>query len=228
MAVFRRNICTPMNELEWIRRAIQTAYPNPHHLGCPTPEALAAIARRTLPATAEEQNHIFHCSPCFATYLGIRNQIRRSRIIRLSAVWTCSTVLLVGLTVYTANRHSLSPPQQFTTAFNLQERPVFRGTHQAVIQPAPFVMPRGIVHLSLTLPLGSQAGPYQLQICRTKSGDPLLAATGAAAVRADGSTVLTVDLESASLRDGQYALGIRRGDGEWSYSPLLIRDAKPN
>jgi hypothetical protein len=217
-----------MNELEWVRQAIQTAYPNPDHLGCPPPQALVDMARRKLPVTPEEQNHIFHCSPCFATYLGIRNQIRRSRIIRLSTIWTCSTVLLIGLTVYTYNQRPVSPPLQFATTFNLQERPVFRGTKSAVIHPSPFVMPRGIVHLSLTLPLGSQAGAYQVQICRNKTAEPLVMTSGDAAVRPDGSTILNVDVNSASLQEGQYALGIRRDDAEWSYSPLLVHNAKPN
>ena len=219
--MLRRSICSPMNEIEWIRRAIQTAYPNPDHLGCPTPQALEGMARRKLPVTPEEQNHIFHCSPCFAMYLAIRSQIRRSRIIRLSTIWTCSTALLVGLSIYTYNLRLLSPPQQFATAFDLQERPVFRGT-QAVIHPSPFVLPRGIVHLSLTLPLGSQGGAYQLQICRSENTEPLLSASGAAAVHADGSTVFNVDVNSATLHGGQYALGIRRDGGEWSYSPLLV------
>lgn len=217
-----------MNEIDWVRRAIQSAYPNPDHLGCLTPQALADMARRKLPITPEEQNHIFHCSPCFATYLAIRNQIRRSRIIRLSTIWTCSTVLLVGLTLYTYNQRSLSPPPQFATAFNLQERPVFRGTQPAVSHPSPFVMPRGIVHLSLTLPLGSQAGAYQVQIGRDKNTEALLTTSGAAIVRPDGATVLNVNVNSASLQEGQYALGVRQDDGEWSYSPLLVHDAKPN
>jgi hypothetical protein len=217
-----------MNEIDWVRRAIQTAYPNPDHVGCPTPQALADMARRKLPVTSEEQNHIFHCSPCFATYLAIRSQIRRSRIVRLSTIWTCSTVLLVGLTFYAYDQRSLSPPPQFATAFNLQERPVFRGTQPAVIHPSPFVMPRGMVHLSLTLPLGSQAGMYQVQICRDKNTKALLTTSGAAAVRPDGSTVLKIDVNSASLHEGQYALGVRQDDGEWSYSPLLVHDVRPN
>lgn len=217
-----------MNEIEWVRRAIQTAYPNPDHVGCPTQQTLADIANKKLLAAPAEQNHIFHCSPCFATYLAIRNQIRRSRIIRLSTICTCSTVLFVGLAVYTYHQRSISPPQQFATAFNLQERPVFRGTQPAIIHPSPFVLPRGIVHLSLTLPLGSQAGAYQLRICRDKSDQPLLTTSGAAALRADGSTVLNVDVNSASLHGGPYALGIRRDDGEWNYSPLLVRDAGSN
>jgi hypothetical protein len=105
---------------------------------------------------------------------------------------------------------------------------VFRGTQSAVIHPSPFVMPRGIVHLSLTLTLGSQAGTYQVQICRDKNTKALLTTSGAAAVRPDGATVLNVNVNSAWLQEGQYALGVRQDDGEWNYSPLLVHDAKPN
>jgi hypothetical protein len=213
-----------MNEIEWIRRAIQSAYPNPDHLGCPTSQALEDMARRKRLVTPADHDHIFHCSPCFAAYMSTRNQIRRSRIVRLSTIWTCSTALVVGLTLYTYNHRSLSPPQQYATAFNLQERPVFRGTEPAVTHPSPFVLPRGLVHLSLTLPLGSQPGKYQLQIWRSGDSEPLLNTSGDAVLHADGSTTLNVELNSSRLHYGQYAMGIRQDSGEWSYSPLLIHD----
>jgi hypothetical protein len=184
------------------------------------------MARRTVPLTAAEQDHIFHCSPCFAVYIGIRNQIRLSRLIRLSTIWSVAAVLVGALGYYALSAlYSSRTPQQFATAFNLQERPVFRGTQSAVVHPSPFVLPRGIIHLSLILPLGSKPGVYQLLICRTERPDPLLTTSGTAVLRADGSTVLAADLNSSKLKTGPYALGFRQGDAEWSYSPLLVRDA---
>jgi hypothetical protein len=214
-----------MDEMEWIRQAILKAYPNPEHLGCPDPETLEGMARRTVPLTAAEQDHIFHCSPCFTIYIGIRNQIRRSRLIRLSTIWSVAAVLVGALGYYALSAHySSRTSRQFATAFNLQERPVFRGTQPAVVYPSPFVLPRGIIHLSLTMPLGSKPGVYQLQICLNGQPDPLLT-SGTAVLHADGSTVLAADLNSSKLKTGPYALGFRQGDAEWSYSPLLVRDA---
>jgi hypothetical protein len=212
-----------MDELEWFRQAIVRAYPNPERIGCPAPEALEGMARRTIPIGASEQDHIFHCSPCFSTYLGIRNQIRRQHHIRTASIWAVAAVFVAVIT-YSGYRvlSRAATPQQFSTAFNMQEQPAFRGIHQAATHPSPFILPRGIVHVSLTLPLGSEPGLYQVEICRDGQTEPLAATSGQAVLRSDGSTLLKIDLNSARLRSGKYALGIRKDDSEWSYSPLVL------
>jgi hypothetical protein len=213
-----------MDELEWFRQAIVRAYPNPERIGCPSPGALEGMARRTVPMGTAEQEHIFHCSPCFSTYLGIRNQIRRQRAIRMVSFWAAAAVLVAVLSYSGYRLFFPAPaPQQFTTAVNMQEHPVFRGIHQAASHPSPFVFPRGIVHLALTLPLGSEPGVYQVQICRDDQTEPLLATSGQAALLSDGSTLLKVNLDTYKLRAGKYALGVRKKeDSEWSYSPLVL------
>ena len=213
-----------MDEFKWFRQAILRAYPNPQRFGCPSPDALEGMARRTVPISAAEQEHIFHCSPCFSTYLGIRNQIRRDRIMRAASIWTLATFLVAGLTYsgYRALRHS-SAPQEFATAFNFQDRPVFRGPHQAAVDPSPFVLPRGIVIVSVTLPLGSQPGTYDLEIYSDGQTHPLLTASGQAILHSNGSTVLVVHLDSSKLRSGQYQLGVGKNDSDWSYSALVLR-----
>jgi hypothetical protein len=213
-----------MDELKWFRQAILKAYPNPQRFGCPSLDALEGMARRTVPMGAAEQEHVFHCSPCFSTYLGIRNQIRRDRLIRITTVWTLATLLVAGITYsgYRALHHSPAP-QEFATAFNFQDRPVFRGPHQAAVDPSPFVLPRGIVLVSVTLPLGSQPGMYQLEIYRDGQTHPLLTASGQAILQSNGSTVLVVHLDSSKLRSGQYQLGVGKNDSDWSYSALVLR-----
>ena len=212
-----------MDELEWFRQAILRAYPNPNRIGCPSREALEGMARRTVPIGTAEQDHIFHCSPCFSTYLAIRNRVRRQHAIRATAIWAASAVLVVVLaySVYRVVLHSPAP-QEFTIVANMQEHPVFRGIHQATTQPSPFVFRRGIVHLALTLPLASEPGVYQIQICRDGQTDPLVATSGQAVLLPDGSTVLKVHLDTYRLRSGKYALGVRKDGAEWSYSPLVL------
>jgi hypothetical protein len=170
-----------------------------------------------------EQDHIFHCSPCFSTYLGIRNQSRRQRLVRVVGVWAAAAVFVAAIS-YSGYRVFLrSPaPQQFTAVVNMQEHPVFRGIHQAATQPSPFVFPRGLVHLALTLPLASEPGVYQVEICRDGQTESLVATSGQAVLRSDGSTLLKVDLTTYKLRPGKYALGVRKDDSEWSYSPLVL------
>jgi hypothetical protein len=212
-----------MDELEWFRQAIVRAYPNPDRIGCAAPEALEGMARRTVPMGTAEQDHIFHCSPCFSTYLGIRNQMRRQRVIRAAGIWAAAAVLVVAIAYSGFRIFFGSPsPQQFTTVVNMEEHPVFRGIHQAATHPSPFVFPRGIVHMALTLPLASEPGVYQVEICRDGQTEPLVATSGQAVLRSDGSTLLKVDLDTYKLRSGKYALGVRKDDAEWSYSPLVL------
>src|SRR5258708_24376692 len=100
------------------------------------------MARRTIVMSGSEQDQLFHCSPCFSTYLGIRNQIRRQQYTRTASVWTVAAVLVAVIT-YSGYRvlSRAATPQQFTTAFNMQERPLFRGIHQAATHPSPFFLP---------------------------------------------------------------------------------------
>lgn len=205
-----------------LQDAIRQAYPNPQRVGCPAPDVLDRIARRAVAMQQADRDHIFHCSPCFETYLGIRNEIRRAR-----SIWTVSTAvlaaLLIGIASYFGYRILERPTQQFVSAFNLQERPIFRGPNQAALQPSPFVVPRGIVHLTMTLPLGSEPGVYQIGIFHDGQTEPLLNIAGSATIHGDGSTVLAIDLNSSKLKPGPYALGLRKDDSPWSYFPLVLR-----
>jgi len=136
---------------------------------------------------------------------------------------TCVAILLIGVATYFGSKLLQRPPQQFVSAFNLQARPVFRGPDQAAVQPSPFVLPRGIVSLTITLPLGSEPGAYQVGLFDDGRAEPLLSSSGTATVHPDGSTVVGVIINSARLKPGQYALGVRKYDSGWSYSPLIIR-----
>ena len=211
-----------MDELGWFRQAIVRAYPNPDRIGCPAPEALDGMARRTIPMDASAQDHIFHCSPCFSTYLGIRIQIRRRRLIRTTGMWAAAAVLIIALTYSGYRVLGSATPRQFNVGFNMKEHPVFRGVHQAATHPSPFILPRGTVHVSLTLPLASEPGFYQVEISRDGQTEPVMSTSGKAALRSDGSTLLEIDMNSAKLRPGEYALGIRTDNSDWSYSSLVV------
>ena len=205
-----------------LQDALLQAYPNPQRSGCPASDGLVAMARRTIPMQPSDREHIFHCSPCFQTYLEIRTQIRRDRFIRIAGIVALSTLLIGTITYFGYRSHERSP-RQFVSALNLQQQPVFRGPNQASVQPSPFVLPRGIVHLTVTLPLGSEPGTYQIGLFQDGQVEPLMSTTGNGSVKGDGSTVLSVDLNSATFRTGQYALGVRKDDSEWSYFALVLR-----
>jgi hypothetical protein len=66
---------------EYIRNLILTECPNPDRIGCPGSAVVSEYARRaadfdeTVEPEADYQ-HIVHCSPCYADFLGAREQLR--------------------------------------------------------------------------------------------------------------------------------------------------------
>src|SRR5579875_2548237 len=62
-----------------VQQAILQNFPNPERKGCPGDEVLREVAgRRRLVEDAAWQ-HITHCSPCYATFLEYKDEIRRER-----------------------------------------------------------------------------------------------------------------------------------------------------
>src|SRR5580658_6014755 len=92
-----------------LQEALLRAFPNPQRAGCPRPDMLVAMARRAVPMEPSDREHIFHCSPCFGTYLEIRNQIRRARFIRLAGIVALSTLLIGTITYFGYRSHERSP-----------------------------------------------------------------------------------------------------------------------
>ncbi|MCI0724784.1 MAG: hypothetical protein L0338_38345 [Acidobacteria bacterium] len=221
---FNPSLLDDASLLQLAKTALMDAYPNSERIGCPSRELRAALAAEKLDLRNhwDVLDHIGFCSPCFVEQLALRRSLLRRNFVRRAI---CVSVLLLCAVGYFGYR-ALYPspaPQQFAATFNLQDRPVFRGQRQAATQFSPFVLPRGIVHLTITLPLGSEPGAYELRLLPDGQSNPVFTATAQAILQAGGSTVLTVDLDSTKLRAGQYALGIRKGDAPWSYSPLVVR-----
>lgn len=63
-----------------IQRAILQSYPNPHRQGCPAEATIRSFATNPDSIKAEDEtdehgewHHITHCSPCYASFLELRN-----------------------------------------------------------------------------------------------------------------------------------------------------------
>jgi hypothetical protein len=60
-----------LKRVQFIKRGILTAYPNPERIGCPGSEQLKETAKRTdydLLFAEPVWEHITHCSPCYREY----------------------------------------------------------------------------------------------------------------------------------------------------------------
>jgi hypothetical protein len=92
-------------DIERVRKELQksalTEFPNAKRADCPDPETLGGMSRRIIRMTHSDLHHITHCSPCFQTFLAIRQQMRQNRVarIRITAA-ACAAVMALGAVVY--------------------------------------------------------------------------------------------------------------------------------
>src|SRR5580698_4169911 len=107
-------------DLERVRKELQAAalreFPNPERIGCPEPGVLDDMSRRKIEMTQAQLHHITHCSPCFQTFLSIREDIRRRRAVRFRiAAAAGAAVIAVGVFVYWAAVRSTAPHERIAT-----------------------------------------------------------------------------------------------------------------
>lgn len=85
----------------------------------------------------------------------------------------------------------------------------------------PAEIPRGLLALTVQLPVGSDAGTYEVQI-RDSNQQPIRTALGEATIE-NGITRLPIILDTRSVQPGEYEFAWRRGDFSWRNYPILIR-----
>jgi hypothetical protein len=95
-------------------------------------------------------------------------------------------------------------------------------------QPAqpPLLLPRARVRATILLAVGSEPGPYRVQVL---DGDmnTRASATGAAVIR-NFVTTLEADLDLRALTPGAYQLGVRREDEDWRlFFAQVTQDGRP-
>jgi hypothetical protein len=87
--------------------------------------------------------------------------------------------------------------------------------------PPPLELPRGIVELTILLPVGSEPGPYDVRVFN--AGQRSLAATQGDADIRDFITTLLATLDLRQVAPGDYDIAIRRSGDGWRIYPVLLR-----
>jgi len=85
----------------------------------------------------------------------------------------------------------------------------------------PLILPKGRATLTLLLPVGSEAGAYEVQVL-----DAALTsrASGSGSASIDNFvTTLRTTLDLTSVGEGPYQLAIRRSGQEWQLFPARMR-----
>jgi hypothetical protein len=85
----------------------------------------------------------------------------------------------------------------------------------------PIELPRGLLALTVQLPVGSEAGSYEVEI--RKPNQPAMRAAKAQATIDNGITKLPTNVDTSSLQPGNYEFAWRPVGFNWRYYPVLIR-----
>jgi hypothetical protein len=115
------------------------------------------------------------------------------------------------------------PPQPIyeTALLDLRNASAIRTVEPSTSDEQPIEVPRGLLALTVQLPIGSDEGSYEVEI-RRPGEPPVLTALGQATIQ-NGITTLSVDVDTRSIQPGEYEFGWRLGDFSRRSHPILIR-----
>jgi hypothetical protein len=85
----------------------------------------------------------------------------------------------------------------------------------------PIEIPRGHLALTVQLPVGSEAGPYEVEI--RKPNQPAMNTTKAQATIENGITALSFNVDTSSIQPGEYEFAWRLAEFSWRRYPIVIR-----
>ena len=203
-------------------------FPNPERVGCPDPAVLDAISRRRSEMTQEQLHHITHCSPCFQSFLSIREEIGKRRAIRFRiAVAACAAAIVLGAIIYTLANRTTSPGQiaVLATPATLDLRPLseYRGTDasRAAETKPSLILPRKNLRLTLYFPVGADEGEYTLQLLDGQLHT--LLKQHLTATLQNHVVTASAELDLHNLSPGKHTLAIQKVGEEWRTYPVLLQ-----
>ena len=218
--------------IDRVRKELQESalreFPNPERVGCPDAETLAGMSRRIIQMTQDQLHHVTHCSPCFQTFLAIRQEMRQRRVarIRIAAV-ACAAAIALGAVIYWTRVARPTPIVQnasVITPATLDLRPLTenRGLEQGrTTTPRPaLILPRKRLRLTLYFPVGADEGQCELQLLDGQLRT--LLKQRVTATLQDHIVTAVTELDLSSLSPGLHTLAIRKTGDEWrTYSVAL-------
>jgi len=84
----------------------------------------------------------------------------------------------------------------------------------------PIFLDRLPLDLTIELPTGSKAGPYELQL---KINDRMVVSAGGNAEIQNGTTAFTARMNLSQLEPGNYSMVIRQVPHDWNLYPVVVR-----
>lgn len=203
---------TTEQKFDRISRAVQESilrnYPNPERKGCPGDDVVREVAERTDLKTDDVWEHITHCSPCYATFLEFKKEIRHNKAIRRRTAIGLLAAAAAAIPVVVITRfHSRSYDRQIGD-WDFEASASSRGPGSGPGETTPQRAARARGYIRVRLPLGSEAGNYALQITRSENG-PALQQTTAKAEIVNGHTLAKFEVDFSDLAAGAYFAAIQ-------------------
>lgn len=209
--------------------AFRGANPNPTRQGCPSRDVLVALSRRERPIEDPAYEHLLDCSPCYVEVRDMQRAYLMAMHERSSHRWWLSVaaaaivVVALGAWWLATGRNQAAggtgAPVVMQMTLDLRPYSVTRSP-TASDAPRPLELPRGVVELTLLLPVGSEPGPYDVQLLDAQQRS-MVSTLGEAAIH-DFVTTLEATVDLSELTLGNYRLAVRRTGDSWRVYPVLV------
>jgi hypothetical protein len=223
------------NEIDLV---LGNANPNPSRVGCPSRDVLIALARRERPVDDPAYDHLIKCSPCYREVRALQQATgeRRpfapaSRVPWAVAAAAVLALAIVGTTFFLSRSNRVEQiaqtpaPRSESVAstsaqLDLRKFTVSRSERNDS-SPEPTTIPRARLSLTMLLPVGFEAGDYDVQVLDANLTSKV-STSGRAEIR-DYITTLHANLDMTNLAPGAYQLAVRRHGEDWRLFPVNVK-----
>ena len=242
--------------VSFARSYLAEGFPNPDRIGCPPIRMLRLLAEQPTSADLSITEHLGSCSPCFKQYQELLTQTRAKKEtapifprvsvfrLRFVAVAVVIGLAIIGFSVVLwlshkreivhqePNRRQINSPNnernrvaEFSPfILDMTKATQVRGTNRR--DRSALKMPRKPLHISVYLPIGSDAGEYRVSLNSAKQ--PVWSGLGTAQMR-DKRMVLEFEDDLSSYQPGRYILTLLSKSGLRLKQQVILEDqAKAN
>jgi hypothetical protein len=206
---------------------------------------LRQILKKRISMRDPAVDHVGSCSPCFSELTEMRQALDRRNL-----VWAMGTagaaVLVLAIVAYfaflrvnaTASQDAVQPGAAAVTPKSDDSIPSPPATQALLdlrnfsatrsVQPSgstsyvpPVEIPRGFLAITVRLPIGSEAGSYEVEI--RKPNQPAIQIANATATIENGITTMIINMDTASIQPGEFEFAWRMANFTWRTHPVVIR-----
>lgn len=204
------------------------ANPNAEREGCPTDTVLRELASRARPISDPAYEHLAQCSPCYREFRRFQAKLGTVEV-RPAGQWrwlvaAAAVFLLVALSAWfltplLRRAPAITGGREVYAQMDLRTYAVERSEVNSS-KARPLAAQRAKLVLTILLPVGSEAGTYELQVMDSELRSQTNA-LGEARIENQVTTLRTL-MELQALSPGEYKLAIRRKGQDWSLFPLHV------